>query len=215
MPQPTPKEQIFKIYQQLFQYKDMLKNAPPMNFDIATLSEEQRDAQESNIRSELDAVIAYLLGMKPENLSVIPMIEALNQHYKQDDFWRLTLLDYIDVCQQEAEEKLEARKQAAIEEGNALYKRIMEYQRQRKEIIKSFANKLATQHFPINGERLFRNYLNMADIDANQAWEVLITNPAAFSPIIVEDEKGNRVISINDAKQINKKIGSYIKSMKA
>ena len=117
------------------------------------------------------------------------MIDALNQHYKQDDFWRLTLLDYIDVFQEQAEDALEEKKRAAVEEGNAIYKKILEYQRQRKEIIKTFADKLATQKFPINGERLFRNYLNMADIDAQQAWDVLITNPAAFSPIMVENEK--------------------------
>ncbi len=215
MSQDTQKEKIFKIYQQLFQYKDMLKNAPPLSFNLSQLSEDQRNAQEQDIRTELAALVAYLLGMRPENLSVIPMIEALNEHYKQDDFWRLTLLDYIDICQEQAEEQLAEKKKATAEEGNALYQKIMEYQRQRKEIIKSFANKLATQKFPINAERLFRNYLNMADIDATQAWDVLITNPASFSPIMVEDEKGKRIISVNAAKQLNKKIGSFIKSMKA
>ena len=215
MSKDTQKQQIFKIYQQLYQYRDMLKNAPQLTFDLSQFSPEQLDSQEQNIRTELDSVIAYLLGMRVQNLSVIPMIESLNKHYKQDDFWRLTILDYIDVCQEEAEDALEEKKRAAVEEGNAVYKKIMEYQRQRKEIIKSFADKLATQKFPINGERLFRNYLNMADIDSKQAWEVLITNPAAFSPIKVEDEKGKRIISVSAAKQLNKKIGSYIKTMKA
>ena len=55
----------------------------------------------------------------------------------------------------------------------------------------------------------------MADLDAKKAWDVLIENPAFFSPIIVEDENGKRILSIADAKDINKKIGAFAKKIKA
>ena len=55
----------------------------------------------------------------------------------------------------------------------------------------------------------------MADLDAEKAWDTLISNPAFFSPIVVEDKEGNRILSVDDAKKINKKMGSFIKKMKA
>ena len=55
----------------------------------------------------------------------------------------------------------------------------------------------------------------MADLDSDKAWNTLIANPAFFSPIIVEDNEGKRILSVDDAKKINKKMGSFIKKMKA
>ena len=100
-------------------------------------------------------------------------------------------------------------------QGLSLYEKLRNFQRRRKEIIDSFASKMAPENFPVNAERLFRNYLNMADLDAQKAWDVLIENPAFFSPIIVEDENGKRILSIADAKDINKKIGAFVKKIKA
>lgn len=215
MPTKTVKEQMIHIYQQLFQYKDMIKDAPPLSIDISTISEEERDSHYDEIQSQLSNVVAYLLGLHIEDLSIMNMLESLKAHYTENDFWRLILLDYIDACQQQAEDDLKKQKIEAQKKGKALYNKIIEYQRQRKQLIDSFANQLDKQKFPIDAKRLFRNYLNMSDIDSKQAWNMLIDNPAVFSPLIVENEKGERVVSISAAKQINKKIGKFIKTMKA
>ena len=51
--------------------------------------------------------------------------------------------------------------------------------------------------------------------DAKQAWEVLTTNPAFFSPIIVKDAMGGVVVSKEDAINENKKLAKFLKGLKA
>lgn len=208
-------QRLINIYKQLYQYRDMLKGSPALTFDVATMTSDSIANSFDAIKTQIVPVIAYLLGLRGTDLPVATMIDQLNRHYKKDDFWRNLLLNYIELCQEEDEEKLAEQQQQIQSQGLSLYEKLRNFQRRRKEIIDSFASKMAPENFPVNAERLFRNYLNMADLDAQKAWEVLIENPAFFSPIIVEDENGKRILSIADAKDINKKIGAFVKKIKA
>lgn len=208
-------QRLINIYKQLYQYRDMLKGSPALTFDVATMTSDSIANSFDAIKTQIVPVIAYLLGLRGTELPVATMIDQLNRHYKKDDFWRNLLLNYIELCQEEDEEKLAEQQQQIQSQGLSLYEKLRNFQRRRKEIIDSFASKMAPENFPVNAERLFRNYLNMADLDAQKAWNVLIENPAFFSPIIVEDENGKRILSIADAKDINKKIGAFVKKIKA
>lgn len=208
-------QRLINIYKQLYQYRDMLKGSPALTFDVATMTSDSIANSFDAIKTQIVPVIAYLLGLRGTELPVATMIDQLNRHYKKDDFWRNLLLNYIELCQEEDEEKLAEQQQQIQSQGLSLYEKLRNFQRRRKEIIDSFASKMAPENFPVNAERLFRNYLNMADLDAQKAWDVLIENPAFFSPIIVEDENGKRILSIADAKDINKKIGAFVKKIKA
>ena len=208
-------QRLINIYKQLYQYRDMLKGSPALTFDVATMTSDSIANSFDAIKTQIVPVIAYLLGLRGTDLPVATMIDQLNRHYKKDDFWRNLWLNYIELCQEEDEEKLAEQQQQIQSQGLSLYEKLRNFQRRRKEIIDSFASKMAPENFPVNAERLFRNYLNMADLDAQKAWDVLIENPAFFSPIIVEDENGKRILSIADAKDINKKIGAFVKKIKA
>jgi len=208
-------QRLISVYKHIYQYRDMLKGSPELSFDIDSMNENDLTTAFDQINAQTTAVIAYLLGIHSTSLSVEKMLESLNRHYKKDDYWRNLLLDYIEIRQEEDEEKIATEGQTIKAEGLSLYEKLRDFQRRRKEIIDSFASKLAREKFPVNAERLFKNYLNMADLDAEEAWKVLTTNPAFFSPIITEDENGNRILSVADAKEINKKMGNFIKKMKA
>lgn len=208
-------QRLINIYKQLYQYRDMLKGSPALTFDVDAMTSDSIANSFDAIKTQIVPVIAYLLGLRGTELPVATMIDQLNRHYKKDDFWRNLLLNYIELCQEEDEEKLAEQQQQIQSQGLSLYEKLRNFQRRRKEIIDSFASKMAPENFPVNAERLFRNYLNMADLDAQKAWDVLIENPAFFSPIIVEDENGKRILSIADAKDINKKIGAFVKKIKA
>ncbi len=208
-------QRLINIYKQLYQYRDMLKGSPALTFDVDAMTGDSIANSFDAIKTQIVPVIAYLLGLRGTELPVATMIDQLNRHYKKDDFWRNLLLNYIELCQEEDEEKLAEQQQQIQSQGLSLYEKLRNFQRRRKEIIDSFASKMAPENFPVNAERLFRNYLNMADLDAQKAWDVLIENPAFFSPIIVEDENGKRILSIADAKDINKKIGAFVKKIKA
>ena len=208
-------QRLVDIYKKLYQYRDMLKNGPTLTFDIDTMSEEEVESSYHQINGQLTECVSYLLGMQGQALSVEGMLDSLIKHYTEDDFWRRLLLDYIEVRQEEDEEDVAKQKQEVKEQGTALYEKIRAYQKQRKDLIRRFSSEIEPQKFPINAERMFKNYLRMADLDQKKAWDVLISNPAFFSPIIVEDKDGNRILSVSDAKDINKKIGAFIKKMKA
>ncbi len=215
MPNNDKANRLVAIYKQIYQYRELLKNSPPLTFDLDTMDEQQVTDSFSSINEQLEAIIAYLLGFRAGTLSVDVMIDALNKHYKKDDFWRALLLDYIEIRQEIDEEDLESQKKEIQNSGVSLYEKLRDFQRRRREIIDSFSAKMVPQKFPVDCPKLFKNYLNMADLDAKQAWEVLTNNPAFFSSLIVEDENGKRVISIAQAKEINKKMGDFIKKLKA
>lgn len=206
---------LLDIYKKLYQYRDMLKGGPTLTFDTASMEPDAIEESFEQIDLQLATAISYLLGLGGKTLTVELMLASLNAHYKKDDFWRRLLLDYIEIQQQKDEESIEIQKQQVHQKGSTLLEKIREFQRKRKDLIRRFSAKLEPEKFPINAERMFKNYLHMADLDAQKAWDALITNPAFFSPIIVEDANGNRVISIENAKDINKKIGAFIKKTKA
>ena len=208
-------ERLLEIYKKLYQYRDMLKNGPTLSFDVNAMDEGSVAGSFDAINAQLSQAISYLLGLQGKTLTVEAMLDSLIKHYTEDDFWRRLLLDYIEICQEADEAEVAQKKKEVAEHGKDLYEKIRAYQQQRKELIRRFSGEIEPQKFPINAERLFKNYLRMADLDPKKAWDVLITNPAFFSPIVVEDKDGNRILSVSDAKDINKKIGAFIKKMKA
>ena len=205
---------LMGVYKQLYQYKHLLKGAPVLSFDLAKMSDSDLKNVFLQADNELKAVAGYLLGIGAAS-SVAAMIDAVNKHYKQNDFWRNLLLDYIEIRQSEDETKVAEEKKARQEEGLSLYTKLREFQKRRKEIIDSFSQKISAEKFPVDATRLFKNYLNMADLDSEEAWRVLCTNPAFFSPLVVEDKNGKRVLSVNEAREVNKKMGDFIRKMKA
>ena len=203
------------IYKQLYQYRHLLKGAPPLTIDLDVSPDSQISDGFSRLNEELNNVIGFLLGLPGSSLAIKTMIEALNKHYKKDDFWRYLLLDFIEIKQETEEENIAMEKKSMQDEGLDLYAKLREFQKRRKEIVDSFSEKMAAEKFPLDTRRLFKNYLNMADLDKEEAWRVLCTNPAFFSPLIVEDEKGKRLFSIKEAKEMNKKIGAFIQKLRA
>ena len=206
---------LIGIYKKIYQYRDMLKGGPNLTFDTDSMDANAIEESFEQIDAQLKLVIGYLLGLSSEKLSVESMLNSLSEHYKKDDFWRRLLLDYIEIQQQKDEEEVEAQKVQLKSKGSSLFEKIREFQRQRRDLIRRFVAKMEPEKFPINAEKMFKNYLHMADLDAEKAWDALITNPAFFSPIIVEDANGNRIVSVENAKAVNKKIGSFLKKIKA
>lgn len=208
-------QKIVNIYEQLFKYKHLLKGAPMLSFAPEQTQKAEFEASFELLKGELEAVIGFLLGLRIDDLTVGNMLENLSKYYKKDDFWRRLLLDYIEIRQTQDEQKLSEHKEQVQQQGWELYDKIARYNKQRREIINAFSQKLEERHFPINSKRLFKNYLNMADIDPDKAWNEIISNPAAFAPIIVNNPAGERIISPSAAKKANKEIGSFIKKLKA
>ena len=73
---------------------------------------------------------------------------------------------------------------------------------------------MKAQKFPVDAQKLIRNYLNMAEKNATEAWNVLTTNPAAFAPLEVVTPEGKRLMAPKEAIELNKKMGVFLRKLK-
>ncbi len=215
MSQQTTDQKIFQIYCQFYKYKDLLKGSPALTVNPEALDDKMRISFMPTIATETAQMVGYLMGLRGTSFTVSQMLVSLNKYYQKDDFWRRLLLEYIDLCQEKEEEALIEENRRVRQEGEDLLKRINLYRASKKEIINSFAAALKAEKFPVDGQKLIRNYLNMAEKNATEAWNVLITNPAAFAPLEVITPEGKRLMAPKEAIELNKKMGAFLRKLKA
>lgn len=214
MSQQTIEQKIFHIYCQFFQYKDLLKGSPALTVNPNALDDKMRASFMPTVEAETAQMVGYLMGLRGTAFTVSQMLVSLNKYYQKDDFWRRLLLEYIDLCQEKEEAAFMEESRRVRQEGEDLLKRINLYRASKKEIIDSFAAALKAQKFPVDAQKLIRNYLNMAEKNATEAWNVLTTNPAAFAPLEVVTPEGKRLMAPKEAIELNKKMGAFLRKLK-
>jgi len=132
---------------------------------------------------------------------------------------QFALVSYVEIlielesCELEYEDKkLRARKRK-------IEKEFFEEQKRKNERKQRFIAAVAAKHFPIDADRLVTNYLKTANKDPKGAYEALTENPAIYAPIQNEKIKprffGLIKKTPKDGIRINKKIGKFLKKLKA
>ena len=208
---------LLKVYQTLFKHRDLLPDVAnalvldPEGFMPDTLDE----STVLHLEQNCGRVASYLLGTgNVLNEDVLDLIKVIQTHYKDQEFWRDLLYDFVEYmilkekCEIIEEEKL------LLKESKETMREIYQQEHIEKEIIKAFAEKIKKAGFRVNAEKLIANYLKMRRQDAKQAWSVLTTNPAFFSPINVKDEMGVVRLSKEAAIEENKKLAKFLKGLK-
>ena len=213
--QPVYDHQIMEIYSNLWQYKDLLKGSPILELDPAQVTPETQTALMPQVEAKTKAVIGYLLGLRDSALSVTSMAAAIEKYYQKDDFWRRLLIKYVEAVHAHDVADLNDEKKAVFDQVSALSEKVASHRQERKDIVRAFAAAVEKEKFPVNAQKLFINYLNMADKNPQEAWSVLTTNPAYFSPIITNDSAGKTVLSPAQAKSQNEKLAQFLKKLKA
>ncbi len=207
--------QILEIYSQLWRYKDVLKGAPAFKVDPTQVTEETEKVLMPQIDFNTKEIIGYLLGIQVKEISTTSMIAAIEKHYQKDDFWRKLLIEYVQAIHNKDISAFQEEKQKLEQQLLSFKNKINSYSEERKEIILSFAAAIEKEKFPVNAQKLLSNYLNMADENPQEAWSVLVTNPAYFSPIITTDSQGKNILSPAEAKKQNEKLAKFLKNLKA
>lgn len=132
---------------------------------------------------------------------------------------QFAIVSYIEVlielegCEISYEQrKLRARKRRIEIE-------FMEEQRRKNERKQHFIEAVAAKHFPINAEQLITNYIKTANKDPDGAYKALTENPAIYAPIETNKIKprlfGLIKKSPKDGIRMNKKIGKFLKNLRA
>ena len=211
-------EETLLIYEDLYKYRDLLKDGPMLSVDVESKFDEEGDALEEaypTVQSELKSMMGYLFGLPEPELTVPNMLNSVQKNYPNDDYWRQILIRYIELQQTLDEEEIERKSDEMLIQGQKIMNDIQEYKSKKTAIIQSFSKAIDVKGYPINSRRLVVNYLKMSKYDDKKAWETITTNPAFFAPLEVVDENGKRLMSVSDAKKLNKEIGGYIKKLKA
>ena len=205
-------DKIFQMYQRFFAQKNIMTEAPALTIDVNSIGVAEFPTQKA--LSEMNAVASYLMGQRNiQNLPFPAQVKIVKEAYQDQPFWQKLLFDYLNLTLDVEEARLK-------EEGENLYDQLEDalYQLQKKQtqqedIIDLYAKKIKDAGFHVDAHALIRNYLKMMKKDKNEAWNVLITNPAYFSPIITT-EGDKQILTPQKAIDENKKLALFLKGVK-
>ena len=92
-----------------------------------------------------------------------------------------------------------------------------------RKMVESVALKIEAGGFPIDARKLVRNYLNACRRDPKAAYQLLTTNPAYFSPLIIKGRtsfwrkltgKGPKMPPPEVGQKINRELAHFLKKIK-
>lgn len=136
-----------------------------------------------------------------------------------DDNLQLAIISYVEILieMEGCDIQYETRKLKA--ERHKIEKEIYEAHQARVERSQKYIEAIKKKEFPIDAERLVKNFFKTSNKDADGAYKMLTTNPATFSPIEINKIKprffGLIKVTPQDGIRVNKEIGEFIKNLKA
>ena len=176
------------------------------------------------INDELLICWSIMLQIYPERLHHLnPSAaddELLNFAEKEtDELLQLAIISYVEIliemegCDIAYETRRVKAKKKRIE------RQIREEHEARQQKIRSYIEKIEHKRFPINAERLVINYFKTARKDPENAYQILVNNPATYAPIET-DKIPDKLFGLikskpEDGIKVNHEIGEFMRKLKA
>ena len=135
-----------------------------------------------------------------------------------DENLQLAIISYVEILieMEGCDIQYETRKLKA--ERRKIEKEIFEAHQARVERSQKYIDAIKKKEFPIDAERLVKNFEKTSNKDAEGAYKMLTTNPATFSPIEINKIKprffGLVKVTPQDGIRVNREIGEFIKRLK-
>ena len=211
------KQTFLGMYQECFNNKDLLgEEGGVLSVAPGEISVEEGWGPVTKFADEKLMMVASKLtgGMDFLNDDIVKIAERVASGYKDQEYWRELLFDYIDYLLLKEKEEIIQEERALLQESKEALKNILTVEAKEKKVIQSFASKIKEAGFKVNAEQLVANYLKMMQQDAQEAWKVLTTNPAMFSPILVKDAKGKVCLSAAQAVEENRRLARFLKGLR-
>ena len=208
----TISEKIFQIYQQFYDQRSVLQEAPPLTVNPAVVG--MRDFPVEQAMTELNALVSYLLGRADvRKISFGDALNIVDSAYADQPFWRDLLLDYFDVVLSQREEAYIQKGRELQQQAENVIDEIVRFEAKRAAVVRFFADKIREAKFRVDASLLVYNYIKMMGHDAAKAKAEVVANPAYFAPIQVKDETGREVLTPAQAKEENKRLGQFLKKL--
>lgn len=135
-----------------------------------------------------------------------------------DDNLQLAVISYVEILIEIEGCEIDYEKRRLRAKKKKIEKEIMEEHKKRADRAQSYIDNIKKQKFPIDAERLVKNFFKTSKKDAENAYKALTTNPATFAPIDFKKIKarffGLIKVSPQDGIRMNRKIGDFLKKLK-
>lgn len=197
---------------------------PGLKFSIDELMPRFRPSRVDNLNQDILSAWEILIEAQPIRLTSLPPNasdeQILNFAEKTTDKnLQMALISYVEVLIEldACEAAYNLRK--IRYKKHQLEKKIFEEQQERKNKMRKYINAIKKKNFPVDAEQLVNNFFKTARKDLEGAKKLLETSPATFAPIQFEKIPAKFFGMIKakpeDGIKINKKMGKFLKNLKA
>ena len=145
--------------------------------------------------------------------------ELLDFAEKSDDeSLQFALISYVEALIEMEGCEIAYKEHKLKKEKKRLERKIYEEHQRRISLMNRYIEAIHSKKFPIDAERLVKNYFKTAQKDADGAFKALTTSPAVFAPIEFDKIKprlfGLIKVSPQDGIRFNKLIGEFLRKLK-
>ena len=222
--------QLYKAYNEFIRViKTCCSNnkipLPNFIFNIEDILPRFRPSKtEQKLKNDIVAAWDVLLQAHAERLASLPDNatdeQILNFAEKSSDKnLQMALISYVETLIEVDSCEIAYNLRRAKYEKHKIEKRIIEEQQRHRERIKKYVAAIKEKNFPVDAEMLVNNFFKTYRKDPIGAQQVLEKNPATFAPIQI-DKIPPRFFGMIKAKpedgiKVNKKLGQFLKKLKA
>lgn len=211
------KRKFLSVYQEFFKNKDLLGEAGAFLSVLPEeiLAEDGWGVRANEADNKLLSMFTQLVGgLDVTGDEYTKVVEKIAEGYKDQPYWRELLFDCVEYFLLKEEKEIIQREKELLNESKAVLNDILLIEAQEKKVVQSFAEKIKEAGFKVNAQMLVSNYLKMCQQNKEEAWSVLTTNPALFSPILVKDKNGKVILTPDQAREENARLAKFLKRLK-
>lgn len=136
-----------------------------------------------------------------------------------NDNLQLAVISYVEILIETEGCEINYLERKLKAERRKIERQLYEEHQARVERSQRYIDAIRSKEFPIDAERLVKNFFKTSNKDAEGAYKMLTNNPATFAPIQINKIKprlfGLIKVTPQDGIRINREIGEFIKKLKA
>ena len=197
---------------------------PEFFFTAEDLLPRFRPSRTNRLNNDILAAWSVLIKAQPVRLSSLPDNASDEQilsfaEKTSDKNLQNALLSYVETLIEIDSCEIAYNLRKVKYQRYKIEKKIFEEQQIRREKIHQYIEAVRAGNFPVDAERLINNFFKTVRKDPEGAKKMLETNPATFAPIQVDKIPARFFVMIKpkqeDGIKINKKLGKFLKKLKA
>ena len=183
-----------------------------------------RPSQMDLINKDIINAWEILIAAQPVRLSSLPSNASDEQilsfaEKTTDKNLQMALISYVESLIELDACEIAYNLRRVRYEKHKIEKKLYEEQQRRRDQMRNYIAAIKEQNFPIDAEMLVNNFFKTVRKDPDGAKKMLENNPATFAPIQI-DKIPSRFFGMIKAKpedgiKINKKLGKFLKNLKA